>query len=541
MAIPGWIEDRWLTKRPNPETGKRERTKLWGKCLRYRVCGIPGVRKRSFETKDEAKAWLNETIAAIKKKDFVDEREGEILLGEYITDIWWPKCEYDESTATGMKMRIFKHIVDTSLGQTPMYVIGDSHLRAWKQELAARKLMDSTKVLIWNHLSTILQSAVGKRISRNPCREAEDGIRPKAEGNTKARAWTPKEAHALRQALPERYRIIADLGMHAGQRQAEATAFSPDDIDRERMELHVRRQIQWTVGKNPYFKLPKGKKERVVPLSPGLLKRIDEYQEQFPPRAVTLPWKGPGNGDRPTATVRLLTTSHWGNRINPNTFNEKTMKPALVAAGLIPAPAKGERWEASREMMHHRWRHTYASVQLGAGEDVISVSHWMGHASPVITLDVYAHFLPDDGQKGRTALDAWLEAGVPKPPSSVGLEEVEPLEYTAFAELRLPLGADGLPVELTATGARYGGAWAVGLQADPGGELLGEIRTKAGGDGDRALAAALVFVREYCERNGMTVVRAENLSGGFPAAVRPYQALGRFLIASGGDEAEISR
>jgi integrase len=412
VATSGWIEDRWLKKRKDPKTGKRERTDLWGtNTKRYRVCGIPGVRKRSFDTNDEAKSWMNTTIAAMKKKEFVDDRDGEILLGDYIRDEWWPKQDYPVNTVGPMKSKIFNHIVETGLGRTQMYVIDDDHLIEWKRELKKRDLADTTIEVVWNHLSSIFKSAVGKRIAKNPCGQAEKGVRPACPGETKARAWTREEANAIREALPARYRIIADLGMRAGQRQAEAFGFSPDDVDRERMVLHLRRQLLWENSTHPFFKLPKGDKERSVPLSAGMLKLIDEYGNLFPPVTVTLPWKGPGNNNRSTATVRLLTTTHFGKRIHPSTFNNRTMKPALAAAGLIAPRKEGERWgwEASREMMHHRWRHTYASVQLAAGEDVISVSHWMGHASPDITLKIYAHFMPDRGLRGRTAVDRWLE------------------------------------------------------------------------------------------------------------------------------------
>ncbi|MPY31326.1 tyrosine-type recombinase/integrase [Streptomyces adustus] len=179
------------------------------------------------------------------------------------------------------------------------------------------------------------------------------------------------------------------------------------------MVMNVRRQLQWSKdGKTAYFKLPKNRKERQVPLSPDFLKRFNEYTEAFPAVTVTLPWLGPGNAGRETATVRLLVTTQWRNRIRPGSFNEKTMKPALAAAGLIAARREDESWgwEPSREMMHHRWRHTYASVQLAAGEDPVSLSHWMGHASVTITLETYAHFMPDNGMRGRTAMDAWLES-----------------------------------------------------------------------------------------------------------------------------------
>lgn len=532
MAIPGWIEDRWLTKRPNPKTGKRERTKLYGKGLRYRVCGIPGVRKRSFETKEEAKTWLNDTIAAIKKKDFVDERDGEVLLGDYITQEWWPKQDYDESTSTTMERKIFKHIVGTSLGRTPMFVIDDDHLMEWRKELKSRGLGDGSIVVIWTHLSTIFKSAVGKRIAKNPCREAADNVRPKDSADTKARAWKTEEARAIRAAIPRRYQIVADLGMHAGLRQGETLAFSPDDVDEDAMVLHVRRQLQWTKNqKEAYFKLPKSDRERHVPLSPGLLKRIRQQEDEFPSAALTLPWKGPGNDNKKTATVRLLATTHWGNRIRYTGFNDRVMKPALAAAGIIAprdesSPSWG--WEQCREMMHHRWRHTYASVQLAAGEDIVSLSHWMGHGSVTITLDYYAHFMPDNGLRGRTAMDEWLEAGAPAVPTD--LRGVPPLKFTVLTDLGMPAAAKE-SLELVLTGARYGGVWAVGAQLDANGPLLGEIRTEPSMQPDRALGAGLAWVEEYCGRHGLAVVHARNLSDDLPVELRPYQALARILVA----------
>lgn len=42
----------------------------------------------------------------------------------------------------------------------------------------------------------------------------------------------------------------------------------------------------------------------------------------------------------------------------------------------------------------HELRHTQATYLLAKGEDVISVSARLGHASPSITSDMYAHAMP---------------------------------------------------------------------------------------------------------------------------------------------------
>ncbi|BCL26722.1 tyrosine-type recombinase/integrase [Streptomyces aurantiacus] len=89
-------------------------------------------------------------------------------------------------------------------------------------------------------------------------------------------------------------------------------------------------------------------------------------------------------------------------------FNVEVWKPALAAVGVIPLRKKGERWKASRKDGFHVLRHTYASVILEAGESVVTLARWLGHSSPTITLDYYAHFVPEAGGKGRGAIDALL-------------------------------------------------------------------------------------------------------------------------------------
>lgn len=408
--MAGYIEDRWLTKRPDPATGKRRRTDRYGKGKRYRVGGIPGVRDHSFDKLEDAKTWKATALTDSKRNEFVDHRLGAITLGEYIETVWWPARRDPIGTAGPMKSRIWNHIIP-GIGQLPMNVIDEERLGLWVAQLKDKGLADSTIKLIWTHLTSIMKSAVGKRIPRNPCSSMD--APPRAQNRERARTWTPDEVRGIRQGLSSWYRICVDLGVAAGLRQGEVFGFSPEDVDEAAAMIRLRRQLLWDPSK-PYFKLPKGNKERDIPLSPGLLKAIVEHQRTYPPVTLTLPWRGPGNGQRPTATVPLLVTTWHANPVNPANYNPGAMKPALAAAGLI-APrdemAKGSGWEPSRDKMHHRYRHTYASVQLGAGEDVVSLSHWMGHSSPEITFRIYAHFLPDKAHRGRSAVDAWLSEG----------------------------------------------------------------------------------------------------------------------------------
>lgn len=86
--MAGYIEDRWIKKKKDPDTGKRERTARYGKGSRYRVAGIPGVRDKSFDVLEDAKAWLRRAGTDSERGEFVDPRDGSITLDDYVTRFW---------------------------------------------------------------------------------------------------------------------------------------------------------------------------------------------------------------------------------------------------------------------------------------------------------------------------------------------------------------------------------------------------------------------------------------------------------------------
>jgi len=59
----------------------------------------------------------------------------------------------------------------------------------------------------------------------------------------------------------------------------------------------------------------------------------------------------------------------------------------------------------------HDLRHTHASLLLAAGTPVKVVSERLGHASPTITLGVYAHVMPGMGSEAAARLATLLYGG----------------------------------------------------------------------------------------------------------------------------------
>jgi integrase len=46
-----------------------------------------------------------------------------------------------------------------------------------------------------------------------------------------------------------------------------------------------------------------------------------------------------------------------------------------------------------KRIRFHDLRHTFGTTMAGAGEDLITVQHWMGHAHQSTT-EIYAHYRP---------------------------------------------------------------------------------------------------------------------------------------------------
>ena len=60
------------------------------------------------------------------------------------------------------------------------------------------------------------------------------------------------------------------------------------------------------------------------------------------------------------------------------------------------------------EITFHSLRHCHASQLIDAGVDIVTISKRLGHASPDVTLRVYAHLFRRDDGKAAAAINATL-------------------------------------------------------------------------------------------------------------------------------------
>jgi integrase len=238
-------------------------------------------------------------------------------------------------------------------------------------------------------LSGIFAFAIRRgMIASNPIAGLERGERPKVE-RREMRTLDREEIGKLLDAAPANYRTILATAIMTGLRQGELLGLTWADIDFDAGLVRVRRQLDRTTMSRVEPKTPQAVRE--VVLIPTLGRML---------RTHKLASKHSRESDYVFATAT-------GKPLNYRNVTQRGLDKALERIGLgehVEQDGK-RRWRSA--LRWHDLRHTYASILVAQGANVVFVSRQLGHASPDITLKVYAHLFDhaEHAQRARDALE----------------------------------------------------------------------------------------------------------------------------------------
>jgi integrase len=236
-------------------------------------------------------------------------------------------------------------------------------------------------------LSRLFSHAVRRDvIAASPISKLDRSERP-AVWKREQRVLNPAEIARLLDAAPPRYRTLLATAILTGLRQSELLALRWRDVDFDDELIRVRRALDRNRNDVP----PKTKHAvRDVVLIPALALALQGH------RAAS-GFQGPEDYVFASAAGTPL---HWRN------LGQRALKPALAEAGIEPM-----RW--------HDLRHTFASLLIGRGANVVFTSRQLGHGSSDITLRVYSHLFDraEQAQRTRDVLEATVGASI-QPPST---------------------------------------------------------------------------------------------------------------------------
>jgi len=176
------------------------------------------------------------------------------------------------------------------------------------------------------------------------------------------------------------------MALLTGMRQGEQFGLQWPDIDFENDVIRVRHSLFWNFGKSQPKNAQGRKFMLITPKSRYAVRDIDLSLELK--KLLRLHYlKSNKQG--------FVFKSSRGTPICPNNFYSRTFKPAVR---VIDKPHL--RW--------HDLRHTYGSLLLDQGEDLVYVSRQLGHSNISITADVYSHLIRKHRPEAVAKLDKLL-------------------------------------------------------------------------------------------------------------------------------------
>jgi integrase len=325
--------------------------------------------------KDAATRWLNSKVAI---RPSTRRSYQQLLVGYLIpyfggrslrliqvTDIERFRTELSAGIPDSIKQAFIARV----LAARPGHAEARAKQRAKQVKISTRAINKALTVL-----SMVFNYAMRNQwVTRNPAEFVEHARdeRPLEERPLDMDVLTPEEVAALREAaipatyrngklVTNNYRLLISFAVFTGCRAGEILGAAWNHIDWESGEFRVRRAYR-----EGHFQEPKTRTSyRSITLPGFLLKELKLWRLACP--------NGPHDLIFPNLDGRPM--SYWN-------LMARGFHPALRRAGI-------------RRIRFHDLRHTFASLMISNGEDIVRVSRLMGHANASFTFNVYCHMLP---------------------------------------------------------------------------------------------------------------------------------------------------
>ncbi len=282
-------------------------------------------------------------------------------------------------TRTGYESQLRVHVLP-AIGRLRIAEVNEDDITHLIATMQAQKYKPWTIQTALNPLGRVLSHAARRGlIPSNPMRRLERGERPSPAGR-EMRILQRDEIPALLDAADPRYRPLLATAIFTGLRVGELLGLTWADIDLKAGTLHVRKQLDRDNNRvTP--KTPQAARD--VVLMPTLGRLLTAHR-------LASPHSHPGD---------LVFASTVGTALDRRNVSRRGLERAIKAAELVGTDRPRLRF--------HDLRHTFASLLIAQGNNVVFVSRQLGHASPDITLRVYAHLF-DNAEHAEKA-SAMLE------------------------------------------------------------------------------------------------------------------------------------
>lgn len=293
------------------------------------------------------------------------------------------------------RLRVYRAIGGTSMEKITVRQLQEfinSLSRDGANEINGKPLSPKTIRHVLGLVSDIFAYAVRMGIVRdNPCGRV---VLPKLVRKEK-KIYTVEETVRLMELLrnePIKYRAFYYLLIYSGCRRGELLGLEWQDVDFSNCLISIRRTSCYTPDRGTYTDTTKTEhSKRTLKLPQEVMDILCELRE-FQLRQADI------FGDKWVETGRLFTKEN-GEPQHPNT-SYHWLEKFCARNGL---PFHGI----------HSFRHLFASLLVGNGVDIVTVSGVLGHSAVSTTSNIYCHMLEDARAMASDTIASALR--LPKP------------------------------------------------------------------------------------------------------------------------------
>ena len=356
--------------------------------LKYDIARQEGGRHivyRSFKgTRREAQAELARLLARAADGGHVDPSK--LTVAEHVRarfEQWKATSAISPKTAEGYVGLIQRHILP-HLGSKLVQRLATRDVEAWHSTLLAEGL--STRTI--GHAHRVLSKALREGMRHDLILKNVAAIEraPKVTADAMV-ILTPEQVAELPARLDGKaLGPPATVALFTGMRRGEILALRWGNVDLAGKLIKVRQSLEVTRAALR-FKEPKSKAgTRDITLPAIVVDTLQAHRKALLERRLML-------GQGKLTDADLVFPAWDGSPQNPDAFGSLWIKVAM---------------KFGLGVSFHGLRHTHASQLIDAGVDVVTIARRLGHASPAITLNVYAHLFRKDDGKAAAAIDAAL-------------------------------------------------------------------------------------------------------------------------------------
>jgi len=345
---------------------------------------------KSFRVRKDAESWIRQRLNEIDNG--LTSANHTVLLEDYAVQ-WLDTKKHTVRIRTYDDYKRYCRLyILPGLGSLVLRTIRTSQINQFYAMLRGQGAGAATVSYVHRVLRAIMSDAQREGIvNSNPC---SDATPPRVRKTRNAEAMSRAEIVKFQQLAEQTpYLTLFRVALGTGMRLGELLGLTWRAIDFSQGTILVFQQIPARHVRGEKREPDKPKTDygiRTLPVGKAILKQLEEHRllQQEKMTMAGSRWE----------RLDYVFTSGVGTPLQPGLL-QKSAKQIFREIGL------------SDSFTFHNLRHTAASIMLNSGMSLVEVSRYLGHSSPSVTAQIYAHLIPGGLEKARSIQDDLIDPG----------------------------------------------------------------------------------------------------------------------------------